>query len=1224
MNTSQILDSLLRDRILVLDGAMGTMIQQHKLDEAAYRGERFASHGTDVKGNNDLLALTQPHIIEGIHTQYLDAGADIIETNTFNSTSISQADYDLSHIAYELNVAAAQVTRRAVDAATARTPERPRFVAGAIGPLSKTLSIGPDVNDPAARAVTWDEVVASYTEQINGLLDGGVDLLLPETTFDTLNLKAALFAISQVFEERGVKVPVIVSGTITDLSGRTLSGQQLEAFWISISHFPLLAVGLNCALGPQELRPHVERLSQIAPIYTQFYPNAGMPNAFGEFDFTPELMGKFAREWASSGWINIMGGCCGTTPAHIGAIAQAVQGVPPRVPPQIEPLSRFAGLEPLVVSPDANFLLVGERTNVTGSPKFARLIREGKIDEALTIARQQVENGANIIDINFDEGLLDGPATMTHFLNLLAAEPDISRVPFMIDSSNWATLEAGLKCVQGKGIVNSISLKEGEEKFKQSAKLIRQYGMGMVVMAFDETGQADSYQRKIEVCERAYNILTRECGVPATDIVFDPNILTVGTGLEEHADYANDFVNAVRWIKENLPGCKVSGGVSNISFSFRGNNPVREAMHAAFLKRAIGAGLDMGIVNAGMLAVYEDVEPDLLIAVEDVLWNRHEDATDRLITLAEEVKARHSGEAGTKVAVEEWRSGSVQERLKHALVRGIDTYVEGDVEEARQQYARPLEVIEGPLMAGMNVVGDLFQDGSMFLPQVVKSARVMKKAVAVLMPYMEEDQAGSSSQGKVLMATVKGDVHDIGKNIVGIVLKCNGYDVFDMGVMVPTEKILSKAKEIGADIIGLSGLITPSLDEMTQVAREMEREGFKAPLLIGGATTSRVHTAVKIAPHYSGPTVHVVDASRAVGVVGSLQSEDLRKGFLGNLHDIQEKDRETFRNKRAARDLMPIEKARERRLRIAWDASQIAVPAVLGLQQVNRVPIDELVPLVDWTPFFTAWELRGTYPKILSDPKLGEPARKLWEDGQKVLEAILKRNRFTSRGVYGFFPANSEGDDIVLYNDRERTREMTRFPMLRQQSERAETVCLADFVAPRETGLLDYVGAFAVSIHGVESIAQDFRQKNDDESALLAQVLGDRLVEAFAEWLHLRARKECGREENFTLEQLIQEEYQGIRPAFGYPSCPDHTPKIRLFEMLQAERHAGMTLTESLAMNPPSSVSGLFINNPASRYSTVGKLGRDQVTDYAARAGLTQDEAERWLSPYLGYAPEES
>ena len=1229
MNRLNQLRDALSQRILILDGAMGSLIQTYKFSEEDFRGERFADHELPLKGNNDVLVLTQPDAIQAIHRQYFEAGADIVETNTFSGTRIAQADYGLEDpiSIRDLNVAAARVARAAADEVESQDG-KPRFVAGALGPTNRTLSMSPDVNDPAFRAVSWGEMVEAYKEQARALLEGGVDILLPETTFDTLNLKAALFAIDELWDEGYERVPVIASLTITDASGRTLSGQQLEAAILSVSHADLFAISLNCALGAAEMRPYISELSRLAPTLVACYPNAGLPNAFGEYDDTPENMAKVTGEWARDGWLNILGGCCGTTPAHIKAMADAVAGVQPRRVPQGSPFAQFSGLEALTIRPESNFQMVGERTNVSGSPKFSRLVKEEKFSEALDIARQQVESGANIIDINFDEGLLDGPQTMRYFLNLLAAEPDISRVPVMVDSSKWEILEAGLQVIQGKGIVNSISLKEGEDAFRRNARLVRRYGAGAIVMAFDEQGQADSYERRIEICERAYRILVDEVGFPPHDIIFDPNVLTVATGLEEHVNYAVDFIKATKWIKENLPGAMVSGGISNVSFSFRGNNKVREAMHSAFLKHAIEAGLDMGIVNAGMLEVYDEIEPKLLEMVEDVLLNRRADATERLVELADEIKASDSGEKA-EVKTEEWRLGTVQSRLSHALLKGIDAYVEADVEEARAQYDRPLHIIEGPLMDGMNVVGDLFGQGKMFLPQVVKSARVMKKAVAVLLPYMEleKEQSGASQgQGKILMATVKGDVHDIGKNIVGVVLACNNYEVIDLGVMVPTDKILAAAIEHDVDIIGLSGLITPSLDEMVGVAAEMERQEFKVPLLIGGATTSRIHTAVKIAENYSGPVLHVLDASKAVGIASDLLSETNRDALVKKTADTQQRDREQFWAKREAKALLPIEEARARHFPVEWKADDIALPERIGLQMLRGVPLDELASFIDWTPFFSSWELSGRYPEILSDAIVGETATELYNDAQKILQTLINRKSLEARATWGFWPANAQGDDVILWADTDAKRELVRFPMLRQQIDKAAgryDLALSDFVAPIDSGLLDYVGGFAVSIHGAEKIVMDFKRANDDHSALLVQSLSDRLAEAFAEWLHLKARNFCGINENLQPEDLVAEKYRGIRPAFGYPACPDHTPKTALFELLQAGEYAGITLTESMAMMPGSSVSGIYLNHPKAHYFAVGKIGRrSSYADYAARAGMTFEQAEKWLSPNLGYMPE--
>ena len=1224
---AEALAALLRERIAVIDGAMGTMIQAHKLGEEDYRGREFARHPRELKGCNDLLSVTQPAIIEGIHRQYLQAGADIVETNTFNSTAISLADYGLQHPAYALTVAAAGGARRAVDAAMAADPARPRFVAGAIGPMTRSASMSRDVNDPGARQVTFVELEAAYYDQVRGLLDGGVDLLLPETAFDTLNLKAALFAIARLFEETGRRLPIMASGTIVDLSGRTMTGQTVEAFWTSISHADLLSVGLNCSLGAKEMRPYVEELSRLAPVFLSCYPNAGLPDGFGCFPETPAITASLLREFAESGLVNIVGGCCGTTPDHVAAIAEAVRGLPPRVPPAVERLSRFSGLEALVIRPDTNFINIGERTNVTGSPRFAKLVLEGNYEEALSVARQQVEGGAQIVDVNMDEGMLDSEKAMTTFLNLVASEPDIARVPVMIDSSKWTVIEAGLRCLQGKGIVNSLSLKEGEDAFRRQARLVRRYGAGVVVMAFDEEGQATTAELKVAICTRAYRILTQEIGFPPEDIIFDPNILTVATGIEEHDDYAVAFIEATRQIKASLPGVKVSGGVSNISFSFRGNKVVREAMHSAFLYHAIRAGLDMGIVNAGQLEVYEQIPEDLLELVEDVLLNRRTDATERLVAFAETVKQKD------RVAAEEgaWRKGSVEERLSHALVSGIVDYIDVDTEEARQKYGRPLAVIEGPLMAGMNVVGDLFGSGRMFLPQVVKSARVMKKAVAYLTPFLEaEKQAagGREAAAKIVMATVKGDVHDIGKNIVGVVLACNNYEIVDLGVMVAADVILRTAREQKADMIGLSGLITPSLDEMVHVAREMEREGFRLPLLIGGATTSRAHTAVKIAPSYSCPVVHVLDASRAVGVVGRLKSADLRREFVEETRRDQEKLREQHRAKAADRALLPIEEARRRRTPLDWSGYAPPRPAVLGPRVLDPVPLSEIVPFIDWTPFFATWEMTGTYPRIFDSPTRGAEARKLFDDAQRLLDRIVRDGRLTARAVFGLFPANAVGDDIEVYADESRARPLTVLHTLRQQTARPAGQphqALADFVAPKDSGRRDYIGAFAVTAGiGTAELVAEFEREHDDYQAILAKALADRLAEALAEKVHKLAREEWGygKGEDLGYEDLIRERYRGIRPAPGYPACPDHSEKRVLFDLLRVDETTGIRLTESFAMTPPASVSGLYFSHPDARYFTVGLVGRDQVLDYQRRKGLALAEVERWLSPNLAYEPE--
>ena len=1236
------LERLLRERIVILDGAMGTMIQTYKLDEADFRGERFKDWPQDLKGNNDLLSLTQPHIIQAIHRQYLEAGADIIEANTFNSTSISLADYKLQKLAYELNVAGARNARAAAEAVMAAQPGRVCFVAGALGPTGKTASLSPDVHNPAYRAITFDQLVEAYFEQTRGLLDGGVDLLLLETVFDSLNSKAALFAIDKYFDEAKRRVPVMVSFTITDLSGRTLSGQTVEAYWNSISHNKLLSVGINCALGPKEMRPFIEELSGIADVPVSAYPNAGLPNPMLPTGFpeTPETLAPQLKEWAENGWLNIVGGCCGTTPAHIHALAEAVRGLPPRVPPKVEPGTRLSGLEPLTIRPEANFVNIGERTNVTGSPKFAKLILAGNYDAALAIAKQQVENGAQMIDVNMDEAMLDSEKAMTTFLNLVASEPDIARVPVMIDSSKWSVIETGLKCVQGKGVVNSISLKEGEEKFLHQAKLIRRYGAAVVVMAFDERGQADSFERKIEVCERSYRLLTQQADFPPQDIIFDPNVLTVATGIEEHNNYAADFIRTTKWIKENLPFARVSGGISNVSFSFRGNNVVREAMHSAFLYHAVRAGLDMGIVNPGMLEVYEEIPKDLLELVEDVLLNRRPDATERLVKFAETIKQKDEA----VVAEEEWRKGTVEQRLSHALIKGIVEYIDQDTEEARQKYGRPLLVIEGPLMAGMNVVGDLFGSGRMFLPQVVKSARVMKKSVAYLFPFMEAEKAASGNhqpQGRIVMATVKGDVHDIGKNIVGVVLGCNNYEIIDLGVMVSAEKILQTAREKGAHIIGLSGLITPSLDEMMHVAKEMERQGFSLPLLIGGATTSKAHTAVRIAPSYSQPVIHVLDASRAVGVVGSLINPGLKPAFVENVRGEYDKLRAQH-SAQTAKPLLTVEAARRRQTPIEWKEADVSKPAFTGVRVLSSdsqlpiaesqlpITVSELVPFIDWSPFFHTWELRGRYPAILEKPE----AKKLFEEAQELLDEIIRGNLLTVRGVYGFFPANSAGDDVELYTDGSRTRVLTTFHFLRQQMEKPGgqfNHCLADYVAPKapqpttsNSQLPDYLGAFAVTAgFGVEELCRKFEADHDDYNSIMTKALADRLVEAFAELLHQRARKEWGygQTENLAPDDLIREKYRGIRPAAGYPACPDHTEKWALWKLLDVEKNTGIKLTESCAMWPGASVSGLYFAHPESKYFAVGKIGRDQVLDYHHRKQMDLATVERWLGPYLNYEP---
>ncbi|HXY35200.1 MAG TPA: methionine synthase [Planctomycetaceae bacterium] len=1219
------LEELLLTRILVLDGAMGTMIQQHQLEERDFRGRQFANHPKELRGCNDLLCLTRPDIIEDIHRQYFEAGADIVETNTFNAQSISMAEYRLESAVTAINRAAVQIARRVADEFTDRNPDKPRFVAGSIGPTSRAASLSPDVNDPGYRAVTFDQLVAAYREQVEGLIDGGVDILFPETTFDTLNLKACLFGISQVFDDRGITLPVMISATITDASGRTLSGQTVEAFWNSVAHFPALSVGLNCALGPDRMRPYLEELSRIAPCFLSCHPNAGLPNEFGGYDETPEHMGRLLLEFAENGWLNIVGGCCGTTPAHIRFIADAVQELPPRVRPRIPHYSRFSGLEPLTLRPDTNFVMVGERTNVTGSKKFSRLIRSGEYDAALEVARDQVANGANVLDVNMDEALLEGEKAMTTFLNLIASEPDIARVPVMIDSSKWSVIEAGLKCVQGKSIVNSISLKEGEADFLRHARLVRRYGAAAVVMAFDEEGQAVAADRKVAIAKRAFKLLTEEVGFPAEDVIFDPNILTVGTGIEEHANYAVEYIESLRHIKRECPGAKTSGGVSNVSFSFRGNEPVRRAMNAAFLYHAIQAGLDMGIVNAGQIEVYEEIDKQLLAHVEDVLFNRRPDATERLVAFAETVVAKDK-------AVEKdeaWRKTPVEERLSHALVNGIVDYIEADTEEARVQLGRPLKVIQGPLMKGMNVVGELFGSGRMFLPQVVKSARVMKKAVAYLTPFMEAEKQGAEGpqhRGTIVMATVKGDVHDIGKNIVGVVLRCNNFEVIDLGVMVPADKILDTAIEHKADFVGLSGLITPSLDEMVHVAREMQRRGMTVPLLIGGATTSAKHTAVRIAPSYSQPVVHAIDASVSVPVVENLLDPEKRTDFVAKNTHEQERDRTLFAE-RQQKTLVPYTDALARRFATDWSTVRIDEPAFLGLRFLDPQPLDELMPFVDWSPFFQTWELRGKYPKIFDDPQAGAEARKLFDDAQRLLKRIVAEKRLTARGVYGFWPANSVGDDILVYADRSRSKTIAKFPVLRQQWERkgqTDFRSLADYIAPLESGRLDYIGAFAVTAGvGCDKLVAEFESHHDDYQAIMTKALADRLAEAFAEFLHHRARVDWGygREETLTQEDLIDEKYRGIRPAFGYPACPDHTEKRTLFDLLRAEEHTGIRLTESFAMWPAASVSGLYFAHPEARYFSVDRITRDQVENYASRKGMPIHEIERWLGPNLGYEP---
>ncbi|WP_126457037.1 methionine synthase [Sulfuriflexus mobilis] len=1221
---TQLFHQVLAERILILDGAMGSLIQTYKLEEADYRGERFADWGCDVKGNNDLLVLTQPQIISDIHKAYLEAGADILETNTFNATSISMADYEMEELVYEINREAAAIARAACD--EFEKADKPRFVAGVLGPTNRTCSLSPDVNNPGFRNITFDQLREAYGESIRGLVDGGADILLVETIFDTLNAKAALFAIEEYFEAHNTKLPVMISGTITDASGRTLSGQTAEAFWNSLNHIQPVSFGFNCALGAKELRQYVEEIAGIANCHINTHPNAGLPNEFGEYDETPEQMAAEIEEWAQNGFLNIIGGCCGTTPAHIKAIAAAVSKYPPRQPRQKDFTTRLSGLEPCNITKDSLFVNVGERTNVTGSAKFKRLILDEQYDEALTVAREQVENGAQIIDVNMDEGMLDGEQAMVTFLNMIASEPDISRVPVMIDSSKWPIIEAGLKCIQGKGVVNSISMKEGEENFIRQAKLCRRYGAAIIVMAFDEEGQADTQTRKVEICTRAYKILTEQVGFPAEDIIFDPNIFAVATGIEEHNNYGIDFIEATREIKNTLPHAMVSGGVSNVSFSFRGNNPVREAIHAVFLYHAIKAGMDMGIVNAGQLAVYDDLPEELRERVEDVVLNRREDGTERLLEIAD--KYRGDGTTAKKEEDLEWRSWPVAKRIAHALVKGMDTYVIEDTEEARQQFDRPIQVIEGPLMDGMNVVGDLFGDGKMFLPQVVKSARVMKKAVAHLIPYIEAEKSGAvQTNGKILMATVKGDVHDIGKNIVGVVLQCNNFEVIDLGVMVPANKILEAAREHDVDIVGLSGLITPSLDEMVHMAKEMERLGFDIPIMIGGATTSKAHTAVKIEQNYHGTTVWVKDASRAVGVAQNLISEDLRENFTSALREEYDTVRINHAGRRAQTKWLRLDEARAKKQAIDWGSYIPPVPATMGVQVFDDYPLQELRDYIDWTPFFHAWEMKGRYPKILDDAEKGEEARKLFADAETMLDQIINEGWLKARAVIGLFPANSvNDDDIEVYTDESRSEVRMTLHNLRQQQEKPPgkpNLCLSDFVAPKDSGKADYIGGFAVTTGiGIDEKVAEFEADHDDYHSIMLKALADRLAEAFAERIHERVRKEFwgyASDEALTNEELVKEQYKGIRPASGYPASPDHTEKLLLWDLLDVDNNAGITLTESMAMLPTAAVSGIYYAHPDSSYFAVSKLNRDQVEDYAKRKGMSLAEAERWLSPNLGY-----
>jgi 5-methyltetrahydrofolate--homocysteine methyltransferase len=1228
--TTETLKKLLEERILVLDGAMGTMIQRYLLSEEDFRGERFKDYPHDLKGNNDLLSITKPEVIKEIHKAYLSAGSDIIETNTFNSNSISQTDYKLEELSYELNLSAAKIARLSVDEFLKENPgSKPRFVAGALGPTNKTLSLSPNVNDPGFRAVTFNQMMKAYYDAAKGLVEGGVDILLIETVYDTLNSKAAIYAVEEYCSKVKKEIPVIVSGTIVDLSGRTLSGQTTEAFLISVSHTKnLLCVGLNCALGAKQMRPFIQELSDKAPFYVSVYPNAGLPNEMGEYDESPGSMSKMIEDFASSGFANIVGGCCGTTPDHIKLIVKAAAKYKPRKIPVVEKHLRLSGIEPLVIHPLTNFVNIGERTNITGSKKFAGLILSGDYEGALSVARNQSESGAQVLDINMDEGLLNSEEAMTKFVNLLSAEPDIAKLPFMIDSSKWSVIEEGLKCLQGKGIVNSISLKEGEEVFKERAKKILQYGAAVIVMAFDEKGQADNFERRIGICKRAYKILTEEIGFPPQDIIFDPNILTVATGIEEHNNYAVDFIEAARWIKQNLPHAKVSGGISNISFSFRGNNIVREAMHSAFLFHAIKAGLDMGIVNAGQLEVYEEIPKDLLTLVEDVLFNRRNDATERLVDFAESIKKKDKAE----IKIDEWRNSSVQERLKHALIKGIVDYIDQDTEEARKLYPKPIEVIEGPLMDGMSVVGDLFGSGKMFLPQVVKSARVMKKSVAYLIPFIEKEKSEANDTreiGKVLMATVKGDVHDIGKNIVGVVLGCNNYNVIDLGVMVSAEKILQTAVDEKVDIIGLSGLITPSLDEMVHVAKEMERRGFKLPLLIGGATTSKVHTAVKIAPSYSGPVIHVLDASRSVPVVSNLLNDEknVKEKFSNDVKSEYKLLRENHLKRIEEKKYLPIDKARENRLKTDWNKSKIVKPEKPGVTVFQNHPLEVLKEYIDWTPFFLTWELKGKFPAIFKSEKYGTESKKLYDDANKLLDKIISEKLLLANGVFGLFPSNTIGfDDIEIYTDDSRKGVKRVLHTLRSQSPKSDglpNLALADFISPKENGKEDYIGAFAVTAGiGIEKLIDKYEKEHDDYNSIMVKALADRLAEAFAEHLHELVRKEYwayAPEEEFSGEELIKETYTGIRPAPGYPAQPDHTEKKIIFDLLEVEKNTGIKLTENLAMYPAASVCGLYFAHPQSKYFNVGKIGKDQVLDYHRRKGMSVEEIEKWLGSILNY-----
>lgn len=1224
---------ILTERILVIDGAMGTMIQRHNLSEEDFRGERFKNHPHDLKGNNDILSITQPEIIKTIHREYFNAGADIIETNTFNANVFSQMDYHTEKLVYEMNLESAKIAKEVADDFNVKSSDKLHLVAGALGPTNKSLSLSPNVNDPGYRAVNFDQTVFAYYEQVRGLVDGGVDIILIETIFDTLNSKAAIIAVQNYLNEKNLEIPVMISGTIVDQSGRTLSGQTVEAFYISISHAKnLVSVGLNCALGAKQMRPFVEDLSSVADKFISVYPNAGLPNEMGGYDETPQTMASVIDDFLKSGFVNIVGGCCGTTPDHIKEIAGLVKNYKPRIPKKQEAYLRLSGLEPVVLRPDSNFMNIGERTNVTGSKKFARLIKENNYDEALSVARDQVEGGSQVLDLNMDEGMLDSEAAMTKYLNLLEAEPDIAKLPIMVDSSKWSVIENGLKGLQGKGIVNSISLKEGEEAFKAYARKVLSYGAAVIVMAFDEKGQADTFEKRIAVCKRAYDILTNEIGFPPQDIIFDPNILAIATGIEEHNNYAVDYLEATRWIKQNLPLAKISGGVSNLSFSFRGNDTVREAMHSAFLFHAIKAGMDMGIVNAGQLEVYEEIPKDLLGKVEDVILNRRPDATERLIEFAETIKKKDKSAGNSEEKKDEWRKLPVEERLKHSLIKGIVDYIDEDVEEARIKSRQPLDVIEGPLMAGMNVVGDLFGAGKMFLPQVVKSARVMKKAVAILIPYIEAEKdknQNTRERGRVLMATVKGDVHDIGKNIVGVVLGCNNYEVIDLGVMVHTEKILQTAIDEKVDVIGLSGLITPSLDEMVHVAKEMERRGLNLPLLIGGATTSRVHTAVKVAPNYSKAVIHVLDASRSVPVVSNLlnENESERKKYVQSFKVEYEKLREDYSRKQSEKNFISLEKARENKSKIDWQKAEIKKPNSPGVTVLNNYSLSTLRKYIDWTPFFMTWELKGKYPSIFKDKTVGSEAKKLFDDAKKLLDKIVEEKLLTANGVAGIFPVNSVGiDDIEIYADESRSGVKRVLHTIRQQMQKSTkepNIALADFIAPKETGIEDYIGMFAVTAGiGIEMLVEKFEKDHDDYNSIMIKAIADRLAEAFAEHLHELVRKKYwgyAVDENFSSEELVKEKYIGIRPAPGYPAQPDHTEKQIIFSLLDVEKNTGIKLTESMAMYPAASVSGLYFSHPEAKYFTVGKIGKDQVLDYHRRKGMSVEEIERWLGPILNY-----